>query len=103
MFADNLSNRQERDIKETMTSQIADFQPMLKAAISEARAAGFEAAAAQLEEAAFAAYGTSSELLGETGIAIRAFVASVGTAAPSAVVDKLDRCLVEVRKVWPSM
>ena len=86
-----------------MTAHVADFQPLLKAAISEARAAGFEAAASQLEGFAFAAYSTSSELLGETGIAIKTFIESVGAAAPPTVVDKLNACLAEVRKVWPGI
>jgi len=90
-------------INKTMTSHVADFRPILKAAISEAKAAGFYAPASQLEDAAFAAYGTSSEMLGETGIAIKAFVASVGAAAPPAVVEALNQCLVEVRKVWPGI
>lgn len=86
-----------------MTDQVADFQPILRAAIAEAKAAGLVVAASELEVHAFAAYTSSSELLGETGAAIKAFLASEGTAAPQSVVAKLNLCLMEVRKVWPRM
>lgn len=86
-----------------MAEQVADFQPLLEAAIAEAKAAGLVAAASQLEGRAFAAYATSSELLGETGAAIKAFLASEGSAVPRSVATKLNLCLMEVRKIWPSM
>jgi hypothetical protein len=86
-----------------MSNRVADFQPMLRAAIAEAKAAGLLTAALQLEGKVFEAFTTSSELLGETGAAIKAFLASEGAAAPQPVVAKLNLCLTEVRKVWPNM
>ncbi len=84
-----------------MTDHLADFQSVLKAAISEAKAAGVEPSTSQLEERAFAAYATSSEWLGEAGLAIKAFLAAPGSSLPLSVVEKLNFCLAEVRKVWP--
>ena len=84
-----------------MTLQVEDYYPFLKAAIAEAKAAGLDAAATELEDRAFAVYTTSSELLGEHGMAIRQFLKSGGAAVPAGVKANLDRCLVEIRKVWP--
>jgi hypothetical protein len=86
-----------------MISPVADFQPMLRAAIAEAKAAGLVASASRLEAQVFAAYGTSSELLGETGAAIKDFLQSEGSAVPPSVAAKLSNCMMEVHKVWPSM
>lgn len=86
-----------------MAGAVTDFHPALKAAIAEARAAGLDAAAAALEQQAFSAGATSSELLGETGRAIRQFLRSQGTAVPASVADKLEQCLREIRKVWPRL
>jgi len=84
-----------------VTIQAEDYYPYLKAAIAEAKAAGLDAAATELEDKAFAAYTTSSELLGEHGLAIRQFLDSGGAAVPAGVKANLDRCLAEIRKVWP--
>jgi hypothetical protein len=84
-----------------MNIQVNDFYPMLKSAVAEARAAGLEASALKLEERAFSAYTTSSELLAETGEAILEFQKAEGTAIPPLVAAKLKRCLNEIRKVWP--
>ena len=75
-----------------------DYYPLLKAAIAEARAAGLEAAATELEGKVFAGYTTSSELMGEHAIAIRTFLESQGSAVPSNVKANLARCLKELGK-----
>jgi len=84
-----------------VTIQVEDYYPFLKTAIAEAKAAGLDAAATELENRAFAAYASSSELLGEQGLAIRQFLKSGGAAVPAGVKANLDRCLKEIRKVWP--
>lgn len=84
-----------------MGSCAKDYYPLLEAAIAEAKAAGLGAAASKLEAQALAAYTTSSELLGEHGIAIREFLRSEGAAVPPLVRAKLNECLKEIRKVWP--
>ena len=84
-----------------MTGKAEDYYPFLKAAITEAKAAGLGAAVAKLEDKAFAAYTTSSELVGEHGLAIREFLESGGTAVPAGVRENLVRCLAEISKVWP--
>ena len=84
-----------------MTGKAEDYYPFLKAAIAEAKAAGLEAAASKLEDKVFAAYTTSSELLGEHGLAIRHFLESGGAVVPVGVRANLDRCLAEIRKVRP--
>ena len=86
-----------------MNIHVDDFYPMLKSAISEAKAAGLETSALKLEERAFAAYTTSSELLGETGDAILEFQRTEGSAVPPLVTAKLKCCLNEIRKVWPKL
>lgn len=90
-------------INKTMTSHVADFRPTLRSAIAEAKAAGLADSAYLLDEHAFAAYATSSESLGEIGLAIKAFLASAGSALPDSVAEKLNACLVEVSKVWPRL
>ena len=80
-----------------------DFTQTLKAAIVEARAAGLDSAAAQLEGRCFAVYTTSSEWLGEVGLAIAEFRRNAGTGLPPSVIEKLDACMREVRKVWPGL
>jgi hypothetical protein len=86
-----------------MSDNLVDLQPTLRAAIAEAKAAGLVTAALQLEGQVFAAYTTSSELLGEIGAAIKAFLVSEGAVVPESVVTKLNLCLAEVREVWPNM
>jgi hypothetical protein len=86
-----------------MAVQVADYYPVLKAAIAEARAAGLEPGASELEAQVFAAYTTPSELLGEHGIAILTFLRSQGPTVPASVAEKLNTCLTEIRKVWPDL
>lgn len=86
-----------------MNRNVADLRPMLKSAIAEARNVGLEAAASQLESRAFAAYTTSSELLGETGDAIKEFLKAGGSEVPPLAASQLNRCLKEIRKVWPRL
>lgn len=85
----------------TGTVQAADFTQTLQQAIHESRAAGLDAAVRELEQAASAAYTTSSEYLGEIGEAIAQFLKSNGHHLPPATVAKLHRCLAQVGKVWP--
>jgi len=84
-----------------MTGQVADYTPWLREAIAGAKSAGLEREAAELESRVFAAYTTSSELLGETGDAIEEFLHRVGRSAPPTVTEKLRACLSEIGKVWP--
>ena len=78
-----------------MTATIRDYTPLLREAIAEARAAGLEAAANDLEQAAFAAFTTSSEMLQEHGLAIRRFLKSTHGRLPPAAGEKLRACLIE--------
>lgn len=68
---------------------------MLKEAIAEAKAAGLEPAASDLESAALAAFTTSSEMLQEHSIAIRRFVKATRRSLPRSTRAKLDVCLIE--------
>ena len=83
-----------------MKDKVADFHPWLREAIAEAKSSGLEREASKLEQRAFAAYTTSSELLGETGDAIREFLHSAGRSVPPTVNKKLRACLAEIGKVW---
>lgn len=79
----------------------ADFSPSLRRAIALARAARLTESAAELESRAFAAYTTSTELLGETGAAILEFRRRESVRIPDEVSDLLDQCLWEIGKVCP--
>ena len=85
-----------------MKNKVADFHPWLREAIAEAKSSGLECEAYKLEQRAFAAYTTSSELLGETGDAIHEFLQNAGRSVPPAVNKKLRACLVEIGKIWPN-
>lgn len=78
-----------------MTTRIRDYLPLLKEAIAEARAAGFDAAAHDLEQSACAAFTTSSEMLQEHGLAIRRFLQATRDALPRSTRAKLKACLTE--------
>jgi hypothetical protein len=78
-----------------MTTRIRDYTPLLKEAIAEAKAAGLETAANDLEQAAFAAFTTSSEMLQEHGLAIKRFLKATRGALPCSTKEKLKGCLTE--------
>jgi len=78
-----------------MTARIRDYMPLLKEAIAEARAAGFETAANDLEQAASTAFTTSSEMLQEHGLAIKHFLKATNGALPRSIKAKLKACLAE--------
>jgi hypothetical protein len=84
-----------------VTQPVADFTPLLRAALDEARAAGLVAESDALESRVFACYTTSSELLGETGIAIKSFLAVNRSRLQPSTVRKLEQCLREIGKAWP--
>ncbi|HQQ63848.1 MAG TPA: hypothetical protein PLF22_09770 [Pseudomonadales bacterium] len=81
------------------TRAAADFLPVLRTAIAEARAAGLQCDA--LEARVTACYTTSSEFLGECGLAIEAFKNENRTTLPYTTTKKLDNCLQEISKVFP--
>ena len=76
-------------------TRIRDYTPLLREAIAEARAAGFEAEANELEHAAFAAFTTSSEMLQEHGLVIKRFLKATPSALPRSIKVKLRACLTE--------
>ena len=85
-----------------MTTRIRDYTPLLREAIAEAKAAGFESAANDLEQSCFAvAYTTSSEMLGEHGLAIKRFLKATRGSLPRPIREKLDACLTETALAWP--
>ena len=85
-----------------MIMAIADYTPLLKEAVAEAKAAGFEAAANELEQSCFAAaFTTSSEMLGEHGLAIKRFLTATRDALPRSIEAKLNDCLTETELAQP--
>ena len=78
-----------------MTTRIRDYTPLLRQAIAEAKAAGFETAANDLEQAAFVAFTSSSELLQEHGLAIKRFLKITHDTLPRSTKVKLKACLTE--------
>ena len=86
-----------------MVVQVEDFRPLLREAIAEARAVGLGDLAEALEHVSLATYTTSSELFGETGRAIAAFLHAGGKAVPPDVAAKLTICLQHIQAVWPGI
>ena len=80
---------------------VKDYTALLKEAIAEAKAAGLETAADDLEQTVFAAFTTSSELLQEHGLAIRRFLKATRGKLPASAKDKLDACLAEIDMASP--
>lgn len=78
-----------------MTTRIRDYAPLLREAIAEAKAAGFETAANDLEQALFAAFTTSSEMLQEHGLAIKHFLKATHGTLSRSTRKKLKACLTE--------
>lgn len=79
-----------------------DYTRQLSEAIAAAKAAGLEAEAAELETTCFrVAYTTSSEMLGEHGLALRRFLEATRGRLPASVRDILQPCLVEAGIAWP--
>ena len=84
-----------------MHMRVRDYTPWLREAMAEARAAGLGAAADRLEQAAFAAVTTSSELLQEQGLAVREFLKATRGQLPAGTKAKLDLCLAEIDLASP--
>ena len=86
----------------TSAMEIRDYTPLLKKAIEEAKAAGFESAARELEHSCFeVAFTTSSEVIHEHGLAIRRFLKATHGSLPRPIGEKMDACLTELGLVWP--
>jgi len=80
---------------------VPDLTPKLRQALKLACDAGLTETADELEARCFAAYTTSSELLGGTGEAILRFRSREGDRVPAEAAKLLDECLQEIGKVWP--
>jgi len=84
-----------------MKTKVSDFTPVLRDAIGEIRSLGLTEAADELEGSiSFWAYTTSTEWLGESGLAITGFLKEHRSQLPDPVVAKLTLCLTEICKVW---
>ena len=78
-----------------MPNRIIDYLPLLREAIAEARSAGLEAAATDLDRSAAASFTSSSEMLREHGLAIRRFLKATQRSLPQSIKSKLQVCLLE--------
>ncbi|MCE5182451.1 MAG: hypothetical protein LLG15_11665 [Betaproteobacteria bacterium] len=83
-------------------SPIQDFTPILREALAEIEAAGPAPLIGDIRQRCFASYTTSSEWLGEVGLAINELLNAKGSAIPATAHTKLKLCLHEVSKVWPN-
>jgi len=81
----------------------ADVCELLREAIRDARAAGLGPAADELQERTSAAFTSSSEFLGEVGLAVERFLRRERGKVPADVERRLRMCLAEVRTVWPRL
>jgi hypothetical protein len=85
-----------------VTKRVRDYQALLAQAIGEARAAGLEAEAHELEQACFhTAYTTSGEVLMEHAIAMRRFLDATRGRLPPATRRKVRSCLNETALAYP--
>ena len=85
-----------------MTTGSMDYTALLREAIAEARAAGLDSAASDLEQSCVAvAFTTSSELLAEHGLAIKRFLKATRGTLPPSTKAKLHACLRETELAWP--
>src|SRR4051812_9965379 len=80
---------------------VRDYAPLLKQAITEAKAAGLAAQATDLEQRTLlAVFTTSSEMLQEQGLAIARFLQANGDALPRRTKAKFKACLNETYLVY---
>ncbi len=80
------------------------FLDVLSMAIDGLRAAGFEEDARSLQEVVYeTAWSSSSEMVGEIGLAILRIQQGVGGRVPKEVAKSLQSCLRHVRQVWPGI
>jgi hypothetical protein len=86
-----------------MAPAILDVPRVLQEAVEDARAAGLTEAADELEARTSAAFTSSSECLGEVGLAIRHFLSRERGKVRAAVQQQLRECLAAVGKVWPRL
>jgi hypothetical protein len=86
-----------------MTPASVDLAQALREALQLARSAGLDEAADELEGRCFAAYTTSSEWLGEVGLAVVHFLSRERGQVPVTLERRLYDCLTEVQKVWPEI
>ncbi|HTY93671.1 MAG TPA: hypothetical protein VMC02_07275 [Steroidobacteraceae bacterium] len=78
-----------------------DVVPLLREALLDLEAAGLAVQAQAARDRCFAACATSSEWLGEVGVALTGLLAACGPSIPPSTREKLRTCLKEVAKVWP--
>ena len=82
--------------------RINDFVPRLRAAADALQESGLRDDADYLVGMLTAAYATSSEMLGEIGLAVLKIQRS-HTRLPDGVDDAFRYALKEIRKVWPDL
>jgi hypothetical protein len=80
-----------------------DLSSALRRVVAAARSAGLHEGADEFELRCFAAVTTSSEWLGEVGLAIKGFLKRERGHMPEALEQRLHQCLAEVRKTWPHL
>ena len=80
-----------------------DVAAVLAEAIREARVAGLRDAADELEARTRSAVTTSSEWLGEVGLAIRRFEEREHGRVPAVVQQRFDACKAVVGRTWPGL
>jgi hypothetical protein len=84
-------------------SRRVDITPILDEAVAALRGGGFGPEAERLVAAARTAGTSSSEILGELGLAILAELRDVGDLLPRDAKRQLKRCLKEIRRTWPDI
>jgi hypothetical protein len=80
-----------------------DLPELLEAVVRALREEGAEAEADHLDSVSTCAYTTSSEYLGQVGLALRVVRDSVERRASPSTISALEEALDMVREVWPDL
>ncbi len=84
-------------------SRVAEFRASLDEAVAALQGGGFGPEAERLAAAAQTPSSSSSEILGELGLAILRVLRDVGHLLPRDAKRQLLRCLKEIRRTWPQL
>lgn len=84
-------------------SRPAGFLPILDEAVATLRGGGFGPEAERLVAAVRTTGTSSSEIIGELGLAILRVLRDVGHLLPRDTKRQLNRCLKEIRRTWPQL
>jgi hypothetical protein len=84
-------------------ARFTDVKPLLDEAVAKLQADGSGPEAERIIAAARTPTTSSSEILGELGVAILRVLRDVGRLLPRETKRRLKHCLKEIRTTWPQI